>query len=100
MALPGLQRPDQDAHSIEIVDRVKSSGSFNWSPDSGNRSIFLLAVGLGDVVYPEITSCNGEKSAKSERILPLLRRLLDCKSLRSLPDDADELHADRLTRFY
>lgn len=74
------------------------SAGFKWP--TKNKSILLLAAGLDENVYPEITSCNGEKIPESESILPLLRRLLDCKTLRSLPDDANKVYANRLTKFH
>lgn len=81
----------------EAMSGYGSTG-FKWPTE--NKSILLLAVGLNENVYPKITSCNGEKSPESERILPLLRRLLDCKTLRSLPDDANKVYVNRLTHFH
>lgn len=87
-----------EAMSGHDLRHVNPSAGFKWPTE--HKSILLLAVGLNERVYPGITSCNGEKIPESERILPLLRRLLDCKTLRSLPDDANKVYANRLTNFH
>lgn len=91
----------KETNNVGIVySKMPGHGSAGFKRPTEHKSILLLAVSLNESVYPGITSYNGEKSTESERILPLLRLLLDCKTLRSLPDDANKVCANQLTNFH
>ena len=86
--------PKPTGHDARSGSAATSSAEYKWPKK--NKRILVLAVGLEESVYPGITSCRGEKSWESEAILPLLKRLLDCKPGVTLPDDADLVYADRV----
>ena len=86
--------PKPTGHDARSGSAATSSAEYKWPKK--NKRILVLAVGLEESVYPGITSCRGEKSQESEAILPLLKRLLDCKPGVTLPDDADLVYANRV----
>lgn len=86
--------PKPTGHDTRSRSAATSSAEYKWPKK--NKRILILAVGLEESVYPGITSCRGEKSQESEAILPLLKRLLDCKPGVTLPDDADLVYANRV----
>ena len=63
------------------------------------KGLVLAAFGLDQTLYPFMDGCMGQKNEDTERILPLLHRLLDCVPGTSLPDGIDEIYVNGLTTF-
>ena len=71
--------------------------TYTWP--KGPKGLVLAAFGLGQTLYPFMDGCMGQKNEDTERILPLLHRLLDCVPGTSLPDDVDERYVNGMTIF-
>ena len=71
--------------------------TYTWP--KGPKGLVLAAFGLDQTLYPFMDGCMGQKNEDTERILPLLHRLLDCVPGTSLPDDVDERYVNGMTIF-
>lgn len=73
------------------------SKTYAWP--KGPKGLVLAAFGLDQFLYPFMDGCMGQRNKDTERILPLLNRLLDCVPGTSLPDGIDESYVNGLTPF-
>lgn len=71
--------------------------TYAWS--KGPKGLVLAAFGLDQVLYLFMEGYMGKENKDTERILPLLHRLLDCVPGTSLPDGVDESYVSGLMPF-
>lgn len=76
------------------VTRNSANATYKWS--SKRKTLHILAAGLEAKVYPVVNLCHGKRDDETERIAPLLRRLLECNAVASLPNDVDKMYTGRL----
>lgn len=80
-------RRRQGSHTSDM------SSQYQWSR---NKELLVMTLGVDELVFPSINSCQGNQTDQSRRVAPLLERVLDCVPGISLPEDAHFRYTDRL----
>lgn len=95
-----LLKPEPKTAAAGRSTRVKREGNasdtttYKWP--AKNKELLVMTLGLDEHVYPSINLCQGKRTEESNRIPPLLERVLDCVPGISLPGNAHMYYADKL----